>query len=289
MLWLVLSCAIDSSQFERRSGDPELVAPTVSAPPAPRAEDGPLYQALYADEVGDEARPLGQRARMMAWMTTLGLTPTQLGDVRETHAALMALEEQHRADRVAHGQRELETLGPVYEAIVVGLAEGRDVSDQATPLTDAQAQLPSLREQEIARTREALDVAAAWVARLEPHQQRLVQDSRYFLRRRLGPMVNPGDYEALVGTRWMAGDFDTRSTAPPSDDGMDLGGLWTAEAWRAHPDDLLGPLQQQAIALMALSEPGIAEAAEVMLGLRQPLDFGSTPDDPREASSPPER
>lgn len=283
----MLSCAIDSSQFERRSGDPVLSEPEASAPPAAQAEAQPLYQQLYQDEVGDDARPLGQRARMLAWMVGLSLTGPQLEELLAAHAALVALGERRTRDRAEQGQAELQHLGPVYEELVVALASDGALEGIDGRLAEARAALPDAQTEELARTREALDRAGLWLDTLNPPQRERVAEARYFLRRGLGPLVNPGDYEQIVGTRWMAGDFEALKTAEPSTEAMDLGGLWTAEAWRAHPDDLLGPLQQQAIALMALTEPGVDQAAEVLLKRREPLDFSPTPSPtPPEPSSP---
>ena len=253
-----------------------LTGPEASAPPAAQAEAQPLYQQLYEDEVGDAARPLGQRARMLAWMRGLSLTGPQLEELLAAHVALVALAERQALDRAERGQAELQELGPVYEDLVVAMANDRSLEGMEVRLAEARDALPDAQTEELARTREALDRAGLWIDTLNPPQRERVAEARYFLRRGLGPLVNPGDHEQMVGTRWMAGDFEALKTAQPSTEAMDLGGLWTAEAWRAHPDDLLGPLQQQAIALMALTEPGVDQAAEVLLKRREPLDFRPT-------------
>ena len=58
-------------------------------------------------------------------------------------------------------------------------------------------------------------------------------------------------------------------TVRPDDERhMDLGGLWTTEQLRAPPEGYIDDLQLRAIVTLALQEPGLPEAVEVLLGRR---------------------
>ena len=147
-----------------------------------------------------------------------------------------------------------------------------DWAAHASRLEEARAGLEDPRARQLQGVKDQLQAAETWIATLTPTQQQALASSRFFLRKKLGAMVNPGDHEALVGTRWDAGDFDSKELT--DGEGMDLGGLWSSEPYRAHPKNYLKPLQVQAITVLALTEPGLVGAAEVLLGRRDPLDLG---------------
>lgn len=282
VLVLLLSCAVDASRLDQTRLQPELEGPQVVAPAPPTAAGAPLYQQLYVDEVGEQAHALGQRARMLAWLQGLELSDSQLEGLLTASARVQDVaDEEQRADE-ERGARELEELGPVYEELILALVgvEEPDWEEHAARLEAARGRLEDPHSRQLAAVREQLQAAETWIGSLTPTQQQALATSRFFLRKKLGAMVNPGDHEALVGTRWDAGDFDSKRLTEGDGEGMDLGGLWSSEPYRAHPDNYLSPLQVQAITVLALTEPGLVEAAEVLLGRRDPLDLG--PPIPRE-------
>ena len=275
VLVLLMSCAVDASRLDQTRLQPELEGPQIVAPGPPTAAGAPLYQQLNVDEVGEEAHALGQRARMLAWLRGLDFSDAQLEGLLAASARIYELaEEEQRADE-ALGAKELEELGPVYEELILALVSPEDPDWEAhgARLEEARGRLEDPHARQLQGVKDQLQAAETWIASLTPTQQQALATSRFFLRKQLGAMVNPGDHEALIGTRWDAGDFDSKRLTEGDGEGMDLGGLWSSEPFRAHPDNYLSPLQVQAITLLALTEPGLVEAAEVLLGRRDPLDL----------------
>ncbi len=283
VLVLLLSCAIDASRLDEARPHQELVGPELTAPAPPVAEGEPLYQHLFADEVGEQARPAGQRARILAWMRSMQFSEEQLQGLIGAAKELLRLREEQAAEARQVGEQEQEHLAPVYEDIILGLAgeSEPDWEGLGLRLEEARQGVDDPVESQRERIRSMLQVVATWTSSLAPEQIEILVQSRFFLRKRLAPLVNPTGYETVVGGQWDAGDFDSLRFTGEEDEGggMDLGGLWSSEPYRAHPDDYLRPLQVQAITVMALSEEGVVEAAEVLLGEREPLDFSVAEDD----------
>lgn len=253
------------------------------APPAPDAEGEPLYQMLYRDEFGAAARPAGQRARMLAWIRWMELKQDHLEGLAGLVVAVAHVRRTQADDRAGVASVEHEHLTPVYGALITALAASAtpnpaDLSKWSTALAEGHSAVgaggnPHQREQ--ARVDTVLSLVSEWMNTLDPYQMRRVSDARFFLRRRLGPLVNPGHYGWVVGSHWDAGDFDTlrylrTEDQPPH---MDLGGLWRSEAYRIEPAAHLRVQQAQVILAVAVSEPGLAQAIEVLRGTRAPLDF----------------
>ena len=276
-------CAYHPDDFMRpvESGPDVSTAATPPAPPI--AEGEPLYQMLYADEFGDDARRWGQRARILGWLHTSALTPTQLESLIELSKSVQAAVEADRVEREAIGARELTAYQPIYSKLI--RAFSGEASLSATELTEAAEALRAARESvwgeenphqaRFDRMRTVLRSVQAWVAGLDTVQRDRLADVRFFLRRSVGPLARPGHYEAMIAGTWDAGDFDTLRYAgrSPSEDSMDIGGLWRAEAYRVRPGEHLTALQTQALLAAAVLEDGFVGALEVALGRRGALDF----------------
>lgn len=255
-----------------------------AVPPAPPVPEGePLYQILYADEFGEEARALGQRARMLAWLHGAGLDESQLRSLIPLASLVAEAVREDEASRRALGPGELEAYGETYRALILAFS-GRqsltteDMAKHAETLRTARTALwgetdPHRAQYE--RLGRVLAKVQAWVNGLSGEQRARLAEVRFFLRRPIAPLARPGHYEAMLAGSWDVGDFDTLRYAgrSPGDEAMNIGGLFSAEPYRVRPNTHLTALQVQALVARALLEPGLVEAIEVVLGEREPLAF----------------
>ncbi len=278
-----VGCAYHPDDFKRPVETGPEVSTKAAAPAPPIAEGEPLYQMLYADEFGEEARPWGQRARILGWLHTAGLESEQLEALIVLSKGVQSAVESDQLDRASLGPRELEAYGPIYEKLIRGFAGERslsaeDLTQAADDLRAARAGLWSETDPHrgrFDRTREMLRQVQSWVAGLSEEQRSRLSGVRFFLRRSLGPLARPGHYEAMVAGTWDAGDFDTLRYAgrSPGEVALDIGGWWRAEAYRVRPGEHLTALQTQALIAAAVLEPGFVSALEVALGRRDAMDF----------------
>ena len=131
--------------------------------------------------------------------------------------------------------------------------------------------LQSAREKELFELRmqginAVLDKGREWLATLKPQQEIPLPDSVFFLRHRLDPYANPGDFNALVGRIYVRGVWGTltRGSAgfDPDRDHLNLGGLWSESAL----DELDGPVfndaRREILLYMILLEPALPEAVD---------------------------
>jgi hypothetical protein len=283
---VLIGCRYGPDDFRKRVTAQDEVKVDTPPPPAPTLEGDSLYQVLYQDEFGPTARPAGQRARMLAWLVSMDLSSAQLQGLAELCQSVAEIRRGERVDQASTGTRESLIYGPIYAELIEELAKGSPPdaatsSGLAKRLEAARVRVhkdgsPLARQRQ--RADGVIEAIVAWMRLLKPKQSEGVSSARFFLRRRVGPLVSPGHYEWVVGSRWDAGDFDIlRFTGDPVEDGgADLGGLWQSEAYRVQPDAHLRLLQARAIMAMAVTEPGLPEAIEVLQGTRAPLDFTSS-------------
>ena len=277
------ACRVSADDLGRVSSVPDLEAPAPTPPPAETAPAEKLYQLLYAGELGAEAHPAGQRVRMLAWLQGMAFSPDQLEGLLGLVGELRRAEDAEAAARVEVGAREGALLRPIYTELGARLAAG-------TPLTEAEAAAFAARLErartevaaggtgdaidprrtQVARVQSLLDRVRPWTQTLSRAQRAHLADSRLFLARRLGPLANPGAYAGFTGIDWDGGNVAVADgTVRPDDERhMDLGGLWTTEQLRAPPEGYIDDLQLLAIVTLALQEPGLSEAVEVVLGRR---------------------
>jgi hypothetical protein len=279
-LW---GCAYHPDDFKRpiSDGQNQSVAATPPAPPVPEGEQ--LYQMLYADEFGEEARALGQRARMLAWLHGAGLDESQLRALIPLAASVDAAVVEDEAERSALGPKELEAYGETYRSLIQAFSgqqalSAEDMARHADALREARTAMwgeTDPHRARFARVGTVLGQIQGWVNSLSKEQQSRLAEVRFFLRRPLAPLARPGHYESMLAGSWDVGDFDTLRYAgrSPSEAGMNIGGLFAAEAYRVRPNTHLTALQVQALMARALLEPGLVEAIEVVLGEREPLAF----------------
>ena len=283
-LFVLLSgCVYGPDDFRKRVTASDEVTVQTTPPKAPDAAGEALYQVLYREEFGDAARPAGQRARMLAWLVSLELSGAQLEGLKSLCVAVANIRRGEAIDQASVGARESIHYGPIYAELIAHLASGSPPDEEmsariAEQLEAAHAKVhaegsPLGRQRQ--RAQGVIEAIVRWMGTLSAAQSEAVSSARFFLRRRVGPLVNPGHYEWVVGSRWDAGDFDVlRFTGSDEEDGgMDMAGLWQAEAYRVQPDAHLRLLQARAVMAMAVTEPGLLEAIEVLQEQRAPLDF----------------
>jgi hypothetical protein len=266
-----------------------------------RAATPPLYQLLYDYAFLPEAQYSQQRVRILLWLVHMELSEYQLRLLAEAHGAAgrehTRVEEAQRAMVL---EREPE-LAAVYDAIWTELAAGSGLDDpavlaQAAPLTEARMHKELERELlqlRLTAVEEVLRIEQVFLGSLSPQQEARVADSAFFLRHKLDPYANPGDFNALIGTTFTAGDYATlrRGSFDPETDHLDLAGLWS------EPDDpdrergVFADVQRELVVFMILQEPALPEAIEAALarpagagapsperGLRAPGDPSGAPE-----------
>jgi len=273
---LLLGCKVDPGDFERSPVlDPiDIGGPT---PPATAtAGQEKLYQLLYATELGEQSFADGQQARMLAWLDAMQLSDAQLVQLEQLLDRQAVAEGAQQLWREGFDAREQRTLAPIYRRISAAYADGGH-PDEAT-LSAFAAELQAAREQlyadkdpraaRLEQVQRLLNWVDHFIAGLSEQQRHELASCRFFLRRRLGPLLNPGDYGQLTGISWDGGDFrGVNTTIRDEDEGqMDIGGLWSTEYMRAPPGLYLENLELKALVVMALQEPGLREAIAVRRG-----------------------
>ncbi|MBK9646452.1 MAG: hypothetical protein IPO67_15080 [Deltaproteobacteria bacterium] len=129
------------------------------------------------------------------------------------------------------------TLTATYDSLWAKLSAGASLDDPAlaeaaAPLIDARKHheradaLLALRLQGV---KAVLEAERPWLATLSPKQEALLTDSLFLLRHRLDPYANPGDFKALVGTVFSAGEYGHAhpGSFTQTDDQLDLSRLWS--------------------------------------------------------------
>lgn len=253
--------------------------PAAPAPSAAVAEPEPLYRSLYAGEVGEPARRLGQRARMLIWLSEAGFTPAELEALKALAMAAKAAEAEALARAEAAGVAEA-ALTPALQAIAARYAAGPPPEDAelaalGAALEAARAPLEDPRKATWEALTAQLRAAEAWVTTLPAQRQEHLADARFFLQHRAGALSTPGAYTDWLGTPWNGADFGALRVTPPGDDEpeMNVGGLWTADVVGHGPDSRIRGARLAALLVLAFTEPGLVEAIEVRLGQRAVEDY----------------
>jgi len=220
---------------------------------------------------------------MLAWLHTSGLREAQLKGLLHLSKVMRTAVEEDNAARESLGLREKELYAPIYTELIRAFAGEaplleKDLVRHAEELREARVALwgeEDPHKAQYRRLKTALLSAQKWVRTLSYDQQQAMAKVRFFLRRSLSPLSRPGHYEAMVAGTWDAGDFDTLRYAgrSPNEQALDIGGLWSAEAYRVRPGEHMTALQTQALVARAVLEPGFVQAIEVVLGRRYPMDF----------------
>jgi hypothetical protein len=248
-----------------------------------RSGQPPLYQLLYDYAFLPEVQYKEQRTRILLWLRHAELTPYQLAELN-----LLATRVKAEHARLEEAQRTIVSryearIVVAYDAIWEGLQAGATLSDEALESaagTLLSERLQHAREEDLMKLRSqgvrtVFDLEQPWLAGLTPRQEILLTDAIFFLRHRLDPYATPGDFQSLVGTIFIAGDWGTltRGTWDREKDHLNLGGLWSDAAL----EDLQGPvfnnLRRELVLYMMLLEPALPEAIAAARAV--PEDAGS--------------
>lgn len=261
-----------------------LPLPTVAAVEAQhdRNLDPPLYRALYDYSFLPDTQEKEQRVRLLVWLHYMKFNRLQLGllaELTEKVGRERAAVLERQAAIVNKFKPELDaTYDAIWEGLVSGAPEA-ELDALAPKLAEVHAreqELLTLRAQSV---RTLFEAEAPFLQTLSPGQETLFTDATFVLRHRLDPYANPGDFRALVGEVYQAGQFGalSRATFDPNQDYLNIGGLWSEK-----PEELTGPqfpdARREIILYMVLLEPSLPEAITAELARRP--DAGLVPGAP---------
>ena len=261
-----------------------------------RAAQPPLYQLIYDYAFLPEVQRSEQRVRILVWLKLMKFSDYQLRALSALHEE--AARERRRIEEAQEAVvRDYEPrLAPVYDDLWEKMKAGADPSD--AELEDAAAallteRLQHSREKELLQlraqgVRAVLTASQEWLVSLDHEQEALLTDSLGFLRHRLDPYANYGDFRALVGTLFVAGDYGTlnRGNFEPEEDHLNLGNLWTDQSLSERQGPTFNGARRTLILYMILMEPTLPEAIQAALGGEEGAPPG--PDD-QPVDDPPEQ
>jgi hypothetical protein len=233
-----------------------------------RDEQPPLYQLLYDAPTLPLSQKLQQKVRILIWLRHMELAPTQLARLEE----LRVLAEIRR-DRIADAEREAaHRFEPIentlYLRIWSALEAGAAIDDPVLgEITEEfrEFRAGGERERELLKLRlqgirALLEAQHLFLDTLSPRQEALLADAVFFLRNRLDPVGNPGDFRALVGSIYEAGQYAvlTRGTSQWARSPLNIGALWTDEP--PLEGGALHEARREVILYLILLEPSLAPA-----------------------------
>ena len=108
---------------------------------------------------------------------------------------------------------------------------------------------------------------SAGVPRVLSPTQALLADAVFFLRNRLDPVGNPGDFRALVGSIYDPGQYAvlTRGSSDWARAPLNIGGLWSDEPQLE--GGALHEARREVLLYLILLEPGLAPAIKTARAL----------------------
>lgn len=250
-----------------------------------RSSQPPLVQMLYDYAFLPKAQYAQQRVRLLIWLKHMELGAYQLRALGE-----LAVRAESERQRVESAQAEIvaryePTLQVSYDQLWEKLRAGAPLDDPALveaakPLLEAGAE--KARSEELlalraSAVRAVIEAERPWLATLSPKQEALLTDSLFLLRHRLDPYANPGDFKALVGTVFSAGDYGTltRGSFTPEDDQLDLARLWSDESKETLSGPVFNDARREVLLYMVLLEPALPEAIAAALG--EPFEAPPSP------------
>jgi hypothetical protein len=237
-----------------------------------RSLEPPLYRKLYDYAFLPQVQLREQRVRLLIWLRHMEFNRYQLGLL--TELAARTERERVEVEKVERGlvDEHEPAVGAVYDQLWDAMARGASEDELATIGTglDAvrlrEADLLELRARSV---RALLDAQTPFLKTLTPKQEALFADATFLLRHRLDPYANPGDFRALIGTIYYAGDFGSleKTTFDPNEDHLNIGGLWSEE-----PQDVAGAhfpdARREVVLYMVLLEPALPEALDAAVKMR---------------------
>ena len=247
-----------------------------------RAQQPPLYQLLYDVPALPAFDTDVTRVRIFIWLQHLGLSEGQLTRLNELRALA-----DNRRNRISTAeqdasQRWLQNERAIYDQIWDHLKEGRSVDDPAmAQFTHELKEMRSggERERELLKLRlqgirSVLEAQQEFLQTLSPEQEALLADAVFFLRNRLDPVGNPGDFRALVGTIYDPGQYAvlTRGSSDWSRAPLNIGGLWSDEP--PVEGGALHEARREVLLYLVLLEPGLKPAIDAALQLQTAANAG---------------
>jgi hypothetical protein len=241
-----------------------------------RAQQPPLYQLLYDVPALPAFDPDVTRVRILIWLQHLNLSEGQLTRLDELRALA-----DNRRTRIVDAEREAAERWSneeqaIYNDIWTHLKSGRTVDDPAlAQFTHDLKEMRSGGERErdllklrLQGIRAVLEAQQEFLQTLSPEQEALLADAVFFLRNRLDPVGNPGDFRALVGTIYDPGQYAvlTRGSSDWARAPLNIGGLWSDEP--PIEGGALHEAKREVLLYLVLLEPGLAPAVEAALNLK---------------------
>ncbi|MDP2306896.1 MAG: hypothetical protein Q8P18_12805 [Pseudomonadota bacterium] len=261
LLVLLLACAPEPMPL-----------PAQTAAALDRSTQPPLYRKLYDYAFLPHVQEREQRVRLLMWLQHMAFNRYQLGLLSE----LAARTERERQDVERIAQEIVDEHEPAVAAVYDEIWDGllANATDDELAVIGEKLDTTRLRESDLlelrARSvRTLLDAQQPFLRTLTPTQEALFADATFLLRHRLDPYANPGDFRALIGTIYYAGDFGmlSKPTFNPDEDHLNIGGLWSEE-----PAELAGAhfpnARREVVLYMVLLEPALPTALEAATRLR---------------------
>lgn len=237
----------------------------------PRNEQPPLYQLLYDTPALPGSQTRQQRVRILIWLRHMELDAAQLSRLEE----LRSLTDSRRA-RIADAEAEAAHRwepqeNALYDRIWQALESGKEVDDTTLgDITEAFRELRAggERERELLKLRlqgirALLEAQGTFLNTLNPRQEALLADAVFFLRNRLDPVGNPGDFRALVGTIYDPGQYAvlTRGNSDWARAPLNIGALWADEP--PLEGGALHEARREVLLYLVLLESGLGDAIRV--------------------------
>jgi hypothetical protein len=204
-----------------------------------RGAEPPLYQLLYDTPALPGSKGIQQRVRILIWLNHIKLNLGQLKRLDELRLLVAERRERIRDAEQSVALRwegkENAVYGQLWDALSTGTAVDAPEMAKAThSLRELRAggererEMLKLRLQAI---RAVLEAQVPFLQTLSPRQESLLGDAVFFLRNRLDPIGNPGDFRALVGTIYDPGQYAvlTRGSSDWARAPLNIGALWSDE------------------------------------------------------------
>ena len=235
-----------------------------------RAQQPPLYQLLYDVPALPSFGQRQQRVRILIWLRHLALSDSQLARLDE-----LRLLSDDRRSRIQQAENEAAARWEgeetkIYDKIWNALSDGNAVdAGSMAPFTHELKEMRSggERERELLKLRlqgirAVFEAQREFLQTLTPKQEALLADAVFFLRNRLDPIGNPGDFRALVGTIYDPGQYAvlTRGSSDWARAPLNIGGLWSDEP--TVEGGALHEARREVLLFLILLEPALSEAIQ---------------------------
>lgn len=237
-----------------------------------RSLDPPLYRTLYDYAFLPETQYKEQRVRLLIWLQQMEFNRLQLGLLSELASQVDRERKAILAQQDAIVTKYEPDVSATYDQIWDGIqarkpaAELDALAPKLQAVQDRERELLALRAESV---RALFEAQAPFLRTLSPAQEIRFTDATFLLRHRLDPYANPGDFNALIGPVYVAGQFGalSRPTFDPNEDHLNIGGLWSPD-----PEQLTGPqypnARREVLLYMVLLEPALPEALAAQTALR---------------------